>query len=584
MADKNQCLANAQKINPKAVLCDDWICSSPEEESQLDKFCHCQPPFPVQNPCPYGANSPSPVYQGGKVCYCCCSCFAWETPIAVPTSVSKSGFKTIQTFEVNDTVYAAGSGLNWEEKTVEYSSGVSPNKDHGKTALTIYYDMGGTTSSLVVTPDHVFMLSDGSLKRAEFLDITKDELLTADGNPVHILAKELGGWFGGLHHIGTTNTVAESVEGHLLNSKGIVTGDWALQISNLVPSEYDENTPRFGTKAYVENMGGLEGDIFHVKVPGFDIDSVRPEDFKPYRLDSGNIPESASHFITKQQSIDIYENATQAPISSTSGKDIVHYLFKVFGAFYPDIQFRLLWDELLPNAHSWYELDVKFVVINGGLVRTEGVGFNELAVVIAHEIGHLIGGAPYEPGSTSCSCEGQADYAATSAILNGVFFPNLFLDIVIPGLDGVKTFFNYIDPAHKNGAPGNTCNYISIDCRLAAMEAGLSHKALPECAGGPKVDYLKIVSAKGTMTAKKTASIVVEYDQAVDGSSSLDKANYSITGATISKVSKGTSDKNVVITATLTAKNPTPLTAKNVTSKSREVFKGGKDSINITWS
>ena len=195
MADRNQCLANAKKINPNAVLCDDWICASPEEKSQLDKFCHCQPPFPPQNPCPYAANSPSPVYKADHtVCYCCCSCFAWETPIAVPTSVSKSGFKTIQTFEVEDTVYAAGDNLKWVEKTVEYSSGVSPDKDYGKTAITVYYEVKGAISSLVVTPDHVFLLSDKSLKRAEFLDIAKDKLMTSDGHPVDIKGKELGGW------------------------------------------------------------------------------------------------------------------------------------------------------------------------------------------------------------------------------------------------------------------------------------------------------------------------------------------------------------------------------------------------------
>ena len=390
-------------------------------------------------------------------------------------------------------------------------------------------------------------------------------------------------WFGGLHHIGTTNTVAESVDGHLLNSKGIVTGDWALQISNLVSSESDERTPRFGTKAYVENMGNLEGDIFHAKVSGFDMDTVRPDEFKPYRLDSGNIPESASHFITRKQSLDVYENATQAPISSSAGKDIVHYLFKVFGAFYPEIKFRLLWDEVLSNAHSWYELDVKFVVINGGLVRTEGIGFNQLAIIIAHEIGHLIGGAPYESGSSKCSCEGQADYAATSAILNGVFFPNLFLDIVIPGLEGIITFFDYIDPENRAGIPGNTCNYISIDCRIAALEAGLSHKALPECAGGPKIDYLEIVSAKATSTAKKTAKVLVEYDEAVNENSSLQISNYTIDGATVTKVSPGTSDKSVVLDISLKVKNPTKLTVKDVISKSKNVFKGGRDSIDIVW-
>src|ERR1044071_13188 len=114
MADRNQCLKNAQAIDPNARLCDEWRCEQRDTQTQITKFCHCQPPSPPQNPCPYGANSPVIVYDSPTTtCFCCCSCFAYGTPVAA----APGEYRAIETFAVLDPVLAAGGDLQWKELT-----------------------------------------------------------------------------------------------------------------------------------------------------------------------------------------------------------------------------------------------------------------------------------------------------------------------------------------------------------------------------------------------------------------------------------------------------------------------------------
>ena len=99
--------------------------------------------------------------------------------------------------------------------------------------FSVYYRLPGGATSLVVAADHVFLLSDFTLRRAEFLAPGRDELMSADGQPVPILSIKAGEGVAGLHHIATSDTIATCVDGHLLNMKGVVTGDWALQCADI---------------------------------------------------------------------------------------------------------------------------------------------------------------------------------------------------------------------------------------------------------------------------------------------------------------------------------------------------------------
>jgi hypothetical protein len=584
MADYATCLANAQKIDPQAVLCVDWVCKSVPD--YIYKFCHCQPPNPPQNPCPYAGNSPVPVYKdSGGICYCCCSCFAWHTPIAVPDGDPKP----IQTFVVGDNVLAAGADLKWTPYEVEFSDGIPPGPDYGKTMFSIYYQLPEGVSSLIVTADHVFLLSDGKLRRSEFLIPGKDSLMSADGKPVPVLSIEVGGWFGGVHHIATSGDPATSVEGHLLNSKGIVTGDWALQIADIeggaVAGGEAETGPVPAATAEFVQAHGLEGDIFRHSAPGAEWEHARHLQFKPYGKADSLVPEEAMHFISRKQAEDVYKNSAQAPVSSIAGQDMANYLFRLFQGFYPDVNFRLEWGEVMPNAFSWFSYDVPFVVINGGLVRTKGVDYNTLALIIGHELGHLYGGAPLS-GDGVYSCEGQADYAATIGVLRGVYYVTEYYKVASAGVKGVENFFNYIDPINRKGVPGQTCDGLSTDCRLQAFRAGLNTQNLPECAGGPKITYLTLTAAIATMGEDGLAAIELTFDAPLDAASASHPENYAFDpkSEVLSATPVSSDPGAVTLTSKLDADSPYQVSAQNIMSASGEMLQNNYATIAVAWS
>ncbi|MEP3047170.1 MAG: hypothetical protein ABJL55_17940 [Roseibium sp.] len=585
MADKNICLENAKKIDPQATLCDGWVCET--NENYVHKFCHCQPPNIPQNPCPYGANYPVPVFsESGNICYCCCSCFAWHTPVAVPEGEPKP----IQTFEIGDKVLAAGADLKWTPYAVEFSDGVPPSPELGKTMFSVYFNRKGKVSSLIVTADHVFVLSNNKLKRAEHLVPGTDKLLSDDGEAVELLALEVGGWFGGVHHIATSQTTATSMDGHLLSSKGIVTGDWALQMADIEGGRVGDaagmdGTAKAATEAYLQENSNLEGDIFCHAVKGADWQGARHEYFQPYSADMSEVPESAMRFVTKVQAQDIYKNAVQAPVSSSIGKDIVNYLFKLFSGFYPDVNFRLDWPALEPNAFSWRTYGVPFVVLNGGLVRMEGVNFNTLALVIAHELGHLYGGPPLT-GTGEYSCEGQADYAATIGVLRGVIYTTQYYATTSAAVDSVETFFSYIDTENRKGVPGQTCNGLSIDCRMRAFRAGLHTQFLPECAGGPSEDYLVLESAVASLAEEGEACVALMFNEFLDLASALHPQNYTFEpDAEVLGVERVESERNAVtVTAKLVEGEAYQVIVRNVISSSGNALKGDVGGADVTWS
>ena len=586
MADRNVCLQNAKILDPDAKLCDTWICERNSETNYA--FCHCRPPYPAQDPCPYGANSPVAVYgPDGDACWCCCSCFAWHTPIAVPGNETKP----IQTFEVGDKVLAAGGDLKWTAYDVEFSGGVPPSPDLGKTMLSVYFQGPNGVQSLVVTPDHVFVLKDKSLLRGEFLVPGQSVLLNDDGSDSAVVGVELGGWYGGVHHIATTESVATKIDGHLLSSKGIVTGDWALQIAdieggavkdaNIAEAQADV---RAGTPAFLQTHDGLEGHLFMHAVPGVDLDAARDENFKPYQMDMSEVPAEAMRFVTRVQAQNIYENAHQTPPSSIGGQDMVSKLFRQMQGFYPDVNFRLDWQAVEPNAFSWTTYDVPFVVINGGLVRTEGMNTATMAVIIAHELGHLYGGAPLSSNG-KYSCEGQADYAATAGVLRAVLNVSEYYNMTKQGIEGVKTLFQFIDPANRKGVPGQVCDGISTKCRLVSFEAGLHNKPLPECAGGEKVVFLKLDGAAAAVKAPGKTEVTLTFSEDLDPASALHKDNYSFAPkAKISSVSAVAGNaKSVVLVTDIKDGAAVSVTVQNLLSQSHDTLRENTATASVEW-
>lgn len=81
------------------------------------------------------------------------------------------------------------------------------------------------------------------------------------------------------------------------------------------------------------------------------------------------------------------------------------------------------WDDGTVNAYASRSGGTWNVHMFGGLARHEAVTSDGFALVVCHEIGHHIGGAPKKGGwfGTWATNEGQADYFATLKCLRKVF-------------------------------------------------------------------------------------------------------------------------------------------------------------------
>ncbi len=115
------------------------------------------------------------------------------------------------------------------------------------------------------------------------------------------------------------------------------------------------------------------------------------------------------------------------------------------------------WKDETVNAFATREVDSWSVHVAGGIARGKGMTKDSLALVICHEIGHHLGGAPrtflYEGWPAA---EGQADYWATSKCLKSYyqeFFQEEFtLDQTVPE----KVIFD-CNAIYKNTASLKVC-------------------------------------------------------------------------------------------------------------------------------
>ena len=136
---------------------------------------------------------------------------------------------------------------------------------------------------------------------------------------------------------------------------------------------------------------------------------------------------------------------TQASV----GKADYHKLTQTLDSVYSE-QIRSLGGNLkftlketaLPNAFAAKQTDGTWeVTVTDSLLSLEEQTKSTLAIILCHEVGHFLGGEPYVVGiqltpavrsraPKKMSCEGQADYFATSECLKTLTqkIPNLFSD------------------------------------------------------------------------------------------------------------------------------------------------------------
>ena len=239
------CEASVHNQNPDALVCSDQHCTNFSESDTFHGQCATYGKgntlFPVSTAQCLDTNTGAlsePTYVKGKYggyytcppplqvqsCFCCCSCLAFGTPIKTP-----EGVKAIELFNIGDSVAVGSwdkSKLGWADGSVQFSSGTDP----GSLNTMIFIGIG-EGRQIIATPDNLFLMSNGKLKRADRLVPNRDQILTAENSALGVTAVVSGQWTKGLHHIATGLEFTGSLDGHLINANGIVSGDYCLQIN-----------------------------------------------------------------------------------------------------------------------------------------------------------------------------------------------------------------------------------------------------------------------------------------------------------------------------------------------------------------
>ncbi len=157
---------------------------------------------------------------------------AYGTPVQ-----TLDGPKPVEQIEVGDMVLASDDAGGWRPTEVAFSQGASGGRQEN--LLRVDWN----DSYLLVTLDHPFELADGSIRAARNLTAGQ-KVRAADGSIVTLWGIMVGRFTGGIHAIGTaTPWRAGSLAGRLLQTGGLVTGDFILQVNAPPPS-----LPSFGTR------------------------------------------------------------------------------------------------------------------------------------------------------------------------------------------------------------------------------------------------------------------------------------------------------------------------------------------------
>lgn len=416
-------------------------------------------------------------------CSCSCSCLAFGTPV----QITEAEYEAIEKIAVGDSVYACGKDLVWQKHNVEFSQGTTVASRQPYTVLVIYLDR-----FLAITSDHVFLMADGTLKRADRL-IVGEQLVSPEGKPVEIQAVHIGDYTAGFHHIATVKAIPDAdLNGHLLNTNGVVSGDYMLQISvrsgelrSAFAADHDD-LPVVGSPDYVEKFGDscLLPPKNSIGVRTASHDAKDAEDTMKNEFISASqtrlvIPPDACRFISDEEA-ELKKLDTMRRWNDPDSRAWTEYLISHYRIFYPNVQYHFDWADNTVNAYAWIQNGVRNVAILGGLVRHQALELEGIALVLAHELSHHYGGQPTFPGGLSC--EGQSDYHGVRTIMRRVWFGEQYITTTDKAIAQMARFFGV--PNNPNPPAGSAgCSHPPGACRVATYHAAVALNGKPSCAG-----------------------------------------------------------------------------------------------------
>jgi len=507
---KQQCYQTA--IEKGWPICN-WENHCVKVQSSIDSYCSGTervPGTPVVQLCVPGVDTDCYEDQ----CWCCCSCFAYDTPI----ETSPGNFAFIQNIEAGDKVMTTGLDLKWKETEVQYSSGLGPNLKFPFMYYLAYRCEGEEDNrEMITTADHLYLMASGKLKPIQNI-IPGNKLRKADGKVAEVVFCVAGEYVGGVHHIHTGPFDGKNLNNHLINANGLICADYMVQLaysSNKVDSKFLTDPPKdgpaleVGTSSYHSRFVNPEAENF------LNNSDLWPPGLKPCKPDMINVPATAHSFFTKAQAKDIMNNASHSGPGYGMRLETVKYLFKIYSSFYPDIVYLFDWNNDLPNAYAWDNYGQNIVLLTGGLVRVIGLNQEGLAVILSHLISVHMGK----------ECIGEADYEGIFLVLRETWNDELFMKMYSPGIKQIEILFSFVSEKNSGENPDAICLQPSLKCRLQTYKAAASMYPIPECAV-PKPISFEVVGAIPTRDLK---AVIVLYNYPVNPPTAETKANYSIT-------------------------------------------------------
>ncbi len=191
--------------------------------------------------------------------------------------------------------------------------------------------------------------------------------------------------------------------------------------------------------------------------------------------------------VAKKYSYEVGDETT-----STVTKESFHRIFyEIYGLYATELaQFRIpvvpiaQWENPYFSAYTAEVNGVMKMGFWGGMARVPGMNDDAVALITCHEVGHLLGGAPYIainlPTYEDVSSEGQADYFTTKECLKKYF-------------EGQRNTIDYL-ALPRTSEEDQLCSYLEVSdwdealcVRVAKAIGGFSHvlKLLKEEEGGP---------------------------------------------------------------------------------------------------
>ena len=155
---------------------------------------------------------------------------------------------------------------------------------------------------------------------------------------------------------------------------------------------------------------------------------------------------------------------------------VVSDLLDKFGYAFPEITYELLWDSSTINAQAWRLGSRRYVRVYGGLVRHRTISKCGLALMLAHETGHHLGGLPRDPDMPWMTWQGQADYWA-ARIGMPLVFGSKARDITLRASRELLILQQELSEMMDEDEPD-----LSASCRDSIFRAGVSNAEMPNCA------------------------------------------------------------------------------------------------------